>query len=192
MTNTKGKWATPDTDKGKIAADIRTAVRNAMEREPYDHSSVEAIRKRIMAYFEECATEGKPPRIEGLTNALDVSRMTLLNWQKEGGRRGELIRQSKGVISDLLEAWSMEGQIPSIHWMFMAKTAFGYIENNRTVHAVEVINGKDGTRELTKEEIIRRLPDAEFSNYDNEDIAGLLEVENTSVPRKTLHDKKDE
>lgn len=189
MPNTKGKWATPGGDGNKIAADIRAAVRNAMEREPYDHNDTEAIEKRILTYFEECANEGKPPRIEGLTNALDVSRMTLLNWQKEGGKRGELIRKAKGIVSDLLEAWSMEGEIPSIHWMFMAKTAFGYIENNRTIHAVETINGTDEVLLPTRKEIAQRLPDFELG-YDDANLMELLEVENALVPGETLHDKK--
>ena len=192
MPNTKEKWATPGGDDNKISADIRAAVRNAMEREPYNHNDTEAIKKRILSYFDECAEEGKPPRIEGLTNALDVSRMTLLNWQKEGGERGELIRKAKGVVSDLLEAWSMEGKIPSIHWMFMAKTAFGYIENNRTIHAVEVADGKERAWVPSKKEIIKRLPNVELLGCHNEDLEELLEEEDPLHTLSTLHDKRNE
>lgn len=34
MPNTKGKWATPEVEDNKIAADIRAAVNNAMGRKP--------------------------------------------------------------------------------------------------------------------------------------------------------------
>ena len=66
---------------------------------PPDQTSIEEIKERILTYFDECAKSGKPSRREGLTNALDVSRMTLLNWQKDGGERGELIRSAKVIRS---------------------------------------------------------------------------------------------
>lgn len=36
----------------------------------------------MLTYFDECAKSGKPPRIEGLTNALDVSRMKIRKVRK--------------------------------------------------------------------------------------------------------------
>jgi len=59
-------------------------LRKLISTRPYDHNDTEEIKERILTYFDECAKSGKPSRIEGLTNALDVSRMTLLNWQKDG------------------------------------------------------------------------------------------------------------
>lgn len=191
MPNTKGKYATPDVVENKIASDIRAAVQNAMGRKPYDHNDTEAIKERILTYFDECAKSGKPPRIEGLTNALDVSRMTLLNWQKEGGERGELIRRAKGVVSDLLETWSMEGAIPSIHWMFMAKTAFGYIENNRTIYAIESSNTLSNIEPPNVAEIEKRLKNAEPVGCSDDDLIKLLETEGGPVSQGTLHDKKE-
>ena len=61
MPNTKGKYATPDVVENKIASDIRAAVQNAMGRKPYDHNDTEAIKERILTYFDECAKSGKPP-----------------------------------------------------------------------------------------------------------------------------------
>lgn len=191
MSNTKGKYAVPDVVENRITSDIREAVRNAMGREPYDHTDTEAIKERILKYFDECAKGGRPPRVEGLTNALDVSRMTLLNWQKEGGERGELIRKAKGVISDLLEAWSMEGAIPSIHWMFMAKTAFGYIENNRTIYAIENSVTSDVVPPNAAE-IAKRLKNAEPVGCSDDDLLKQLEIEEEMpVLQGTLHDKKE-
>lgn len=190
MPNTKGNWATPEVEDNKIAADIRAAVNNAMGRKPYNHNDTEAIKERILTYFDECAKSGKPPRIEGLTNALDVSRMTLLNWQKEGGERGELIRRAKGVVSDLLETWSMEGEIPSVHWMFMAKTAFGYIENNRTIFAIENTSPITDTGVSSVQEIERRLINAEPVGCSDDDLIKLLETEESPISHETLHDNR--
>ena len=85
----------------------------------------------------------------------------------------------------------MEGAIPSIHWMFMAKTAFGYIENNRTIYAIESSNTLSNIETPNVAEIEKRLKNAEPVGCSDDDLIKLLETEGSPVSQGTLHDKKE-
>lgn len=114
---------------------------------------IDGIEKRIQYYFEYCINNSIRPGVEGMCLALGTSRQTLLNWQNEGGKKGELIDRAKQLIAALLENWSVTGKINPVTAIFLMKNHFNYVDKAE----VEVAPKQALGEHLTVHDIAARI-----------------------------------
>ena len=74
------------------------------------------VRARVKWFFQWC--------IDG-----EVRRQTLLNWQHEGGLRGEVITAAKQAIAALTEQWGLTGKLNPAAFCFILKNHFNYSDS---------------------------------------------------------------
>ena len=87
------------------------------------------IEERDKYFFDWCVRTDTRPGVELLALSLQTTRQTLWNWQKEGGRRGEIITIAKQMLAALLENWGQTGKINPAALCFLMKNNFGYADN---------------------------------------------------------------
>ena len=88
------------------------------------------VRKRIEYMFQRCIEEDVKPGVEMMALSLGVTRQTLLDWQKEGSERGEIITRAKQVLAALLENWGTTGKINVAAFCFLMKNHFKYRDDS--------------------------------------------------------------
>ena len=98
---------------------------------------------------------------------LGTTRVTLWEWQKKGGRRGELITLAKQVLAALLEQWGVTGKINPAALCFMMKNHYGYHDDTK----IEISTEENTMPKERPLEIVQRrklsppsLPDFELSD----------------------------
>ena len=99
-----------------------------------DESIVEEItddevEERVKYFFQWCVDNDVRPGVELLALSLGTTRQTLWNWQKEGGRKGEIITLAKQMLAALIENWGQTGKINPAALCFIMKNNFGYSDN---------------------------------------------------------------
>ena len=93
-----------------------------------DTGDPEAVKERIMQYFEKCKEHDLRPTVNGLSSALGVSRQQLWNW-KNGINRPqnyEVINWAYNKLEELWELYMMHGKIYPANAIFLGKNHFGY------------------------------------------------------------------
>lgn len=74
------------------------------------------VRARVKWFFQWCIDGEVRPGVEILALSLGCTRQTLLNWQHEGGLRGEVITAAKQAIAALTEQWGLTGKLNPAHF----------------------------------------------------------------------------
>ena len=97
------------------------------------------VEDRLKFFFEWCSQKHIRPTVSLMCLCLGYSKQTLWNWQKKGGRRGELIDRAKQVLEALMEQWMTTGKINPVSGIFCLKAAFGW----RDVMTIEAVPRRD-------------------------------------------------
>lgn len=138
---------------GDHARYIRHAMRN-FEIEPIDLGNINAVRERLLWYFDNCARDDVKPSVAGICNALCISHSTFGRWI-HGERRTEehqnLMQNVVDVMREIHETMMQEGTINPIIGIFLSKVHFGYVEKQE----VTVIPGPDPLGERVPAELLR-------------------------------------
>lgn len=96
-----------------------------------DTSDPEAIKERLMWYFERCIDNNMKPTMSGMAASLGVSRTTLWDWHN-GVRRPDnpehyqIVESAYNMLEQLMEMYMMNGQINPASGIFLLKNHFGY------------------------------------------------------------------
>ena len=105
-----------------------------------------AVEERVLWYFKHCAEDDMKPTVQGLANALGVSRQTLAKWANgerrgEKSDRGDLIKRAYAAMAELWEDYMQNGKINPVSGIFLGKNHFGYTDKQevtlRPGHAEE-------------------------------------------------------
>lgn len=87
------------------------------------------VKERVKWFFQWCIDGEVRPGVELLALSLGYTRQTLLNWQHEGGVRGEIITAAKQGIAALTEQWGLTGKLNPAAFCFILKNHFNYVDN---------------------------------------------------------------
>lgn len=117
----------PDVQPGEMAAIIERMTE--LQKLPRV-TEANGVRTRIEYMFQRCIEEDVKPGVEMMALSLGVTRQTLLDWQKEGSERGEIITRAKQVIAALLENWGTSGKINPAAFCFLMKNHFKYRDDS--------------------------------------------------------------
>ena len=96
---------------------------------PIDISDVTQVEERIQWYFNHCATDDMKPTVNGLCNALGISRDTLCQWKNENTRassHSDTIKKAYKILEQMWENYMMNGKINPVAGIFLGKNMFGY------------------------------------------------------------------
>lgn len=141
------------TEPGEISTSVELA--NAMSGlKPIDINNPKEIADRIDWYFRFCVENDVRPVVMGLCLVLDVSRQTLINWEKQQNERGAIIRRAKNKIRYLIEFWTESGKLSPPVGIFWAKNLLG-MSDNVTITAQSSDNSPRAS--LTPQEIAARI-----------------------------------
>lgn len=112
----------------------------------------EEIRSRIDQMFSLCMETETRPTVELLCLALKVTRQTLLDWQKAGEERGEIVTLAKQVLAALTDNWGMSGKLNPAAYCFNMKNNWGYCD---TI-SIKAEESKEITPEISASDIAAR------------------------------------
>jgi hypothetical protein len=120
---------------------------------PLKFPDVNELQERIDSYFEDCDDYKKPYTVCGLAYSLDVSRETLLNYEKKEKYFGTITR-AKQRIQTYAEEFLYTAK--SAHGvMFSLKNNFGWVDRKEVQADVNV----KGELDIRLNEAKRRLRD---------------------------------
>ena len=129
MANTKSNYpnAQPvNAEPGEISAIVeKMSYLRGLQRPQTD----DEVEERVKYFFQWCVDNDVRPGVELLALSLGTTRQTLWNWQKEGGRKGEIITLAKQMLAALIENWGQTGKINPAALCFIMKNNFGYSDN---------------------------------------------------------------
>lgn len=113
-----------------MSRDVTTLVKSPTKRSvgrPPKYSSPEAMQEIMAAYFENCKQRDKPYTMCGLALALDISRMTLINYRNKSREFEYVVKRARLFVErsneELLFVGS-KGQIKGA--IFTLKANFGW------------------------------------------------------------------
>lgn len=95
---------------------------------PKLYSSVEDMEKDIKKYFEECDKKEKPYTVSGLAYALNMSRQSLINYEKNE-MFFDTIKKAKLKVEQQLEENALLGKGNSTFTIFNLKNNFEWKDN---------------------------------------------------------------
>ena len=99
--------------------------------------TLKELEKRIAGYFAHCDEHKEPYCITGLALALDTSRRSLLNWEKDD-EFFHAIKRAKDECEFYIEKEALKGKLPPAVAIFCLKN-FGWTDKQEHEHT-----GKDG------------------------------------------------
>ncbi len=108
----------------------------AWDLPPIDISDVAQVEERIQWYFNHCATDDMKPTVNGLCNALGISRDTLCQWKNEGTRaatHSDIIKKAYKILEQMWENYMMNGKINPVAGIFLGKNMFNYQDKQEVV-----------------------------------------------------------
>ena len=161
MANRKSNWPTaqqPDVEPGEMSKAV--ALMNSI-RDRTRPKTDDELEQRVGEFFQWCADSDVRPGVELLALSLGTTRQTLLTWQKNGGRRADIITQAKQVIAALLENWGQNGKINPAAFCFLMKNNFGYADSV-TIEAVrheDAVPTLEQIEQRRQERIAQGAPD---------------------------------
>lgn len=168
MANIKSNYPNAQEVKaepGEISAIVeKMSYLRGLQRPQTD----DEVEERVRYFFQWCVDNDVRPGVELLALSLGTTRQTLWNWQKEGGRKGEIITLAKQMLAALIENWGQTGKINPAALCFIMKNNFGYSDNVQVelsqqdnkahVQSIEEIQAR---YKLNEGEILE-LPKADF------------------------------
>lgn len=101
--------------------------------------SPEALQKEIDRYFDDSIADNTPVTIEGLCVFLNITRQTLLNYEKEGGYNEyfDVIKMAKQKITANMITRGLMNEINTPLTIFLLKNQ-GYSDKQEIEHSGEV------------------------------------------------------
>ena len=105
--------------------DMKTMKRKNPVGRPLKYPNVDLLQAAIDAYFAECKETGEPLTVEGLADALEMDRRTLLNYE-DRDEFFSTIKKAKGKILRNLVVRSLTGVGNSASTIFNLKNNYGY------------------------------------------------------------------
>ena len=170
MANNKSNFPNAQDVKakpGEISAIVEKMTHLRGLKRPQTDEEVE---ERVKYFFQWCIDNDVRPGVELMALALGTTRQTLWNWQREGGRKGDIITLAKQVLAALIENWGQTGKINPAALCFLMKNNFGYSDNvqlevsqsnNEPKQTIEEITARYATMHQTETGRLE-LPKAEF------------------------------
>lgn len=125
---------------------------------PIDIADAKQVDDRIFWYFNHCVDSDMKPTVQGLCNAIGISRDTLNKWCNAGTRaltHTDLIKKAYILLQELYEDYMLNGKINPVAGIFIGKNHFGYQDKTEVV----LTPNKPLGEEKTPEEIIKSLPE---------------------------------
>ena len=95
---------------------------------PKKYLTPEEMQKDISKYFEECDTNNKPYTISGLAYALDMTRQSIINYEKDE-LFFDTIKKAKLKVEQQLEENALIGKGNSTFTIFNLKNNFEWKDN---------------------------------------------------------------
>ena len=116
---------------------------------PLKFKTVEEMKEKIDAYFEECIESGRPFTITGLALALDTTRDLLLDYQE------------KDEYSDTIKKAKLRCENYAEEFLFKGKNVVGSIFNLKNNYKrwddKQIIENKNNNDNLSPEELDQRI-----------------------------------
>lgn len=99
---------------------------------PIDTNDTKQLQQRIDKYFMSCIEHGCIPGLEGLCNAIGISRATWNNWRSGGRRFGQehqsIVMKAEQILKAYMEQSILDGEIQSIPAIFMMSNQYDYVQ----------------------------------------------------------------
>ena len=96
---------------------------------PIDISDPKQVEDRLQWYFNHCAEDDMKPTVNGMCNALGISRDTLCDWKNGDNRAAthlDIIKKAYKILEQMWENYMMNGKINPVAGIFLGKNMFGY------------------------------------------------------------------
>ena len=100
-------------------------------------NDAEAVKERIVNYFEICAEDDMKPSVAGLALALDIDRVYL--WEIRTGRKGKnpevanALKRAMKILDLQMVDYMQNGKINPVSGIFLMKNNFGYADKQEVV-----------------------------------------------------------
>jgi hypothetical protein len=94
---------------------------------PRLYTSKEEVEGLIQDYFNECEAKDKPKTMQGLANALGMSRETLCQYSRQEEFADAIRKARQQVVSEIEEKLLKSGQ-PTIGCIFWLKNNAGWVD----------------------------------------------------------------
>lgn len=132
------------TEGGRSAKFIRHAMA-AWNLPAIDISDAKQVEDRIEWYFNQCAIDDVKPGVEGMCNALGITRDTLWRWlngKTRAATHSDVLQKAYSILKAVWEASMQSGSINPVSGIFIAKNCFGYKDQTELKVAT---NGDEAT-----------------------------------------------
>lgn len=125
---------------------------------PKKFSSKEEMEAVIDAYFAECDRKGDPYTVEGLAVALDISRNTLLTYEKMPDHEefNDTVKRAKMKVQSNMVTRGLKGAGNPTLTIFLLKNNHGYEDRS-----VSEIKEERLIKGMTKDQVAEVLSDEE-------------------------------
>lgn len=131
-----GKYNFPNAVQPENPEDVREALgsvlywyKRGMESKPVTDDEVE---DRVLEYLSTCYNTGQRMTVEKLALALDVTRVTLHDWETgrtQSPRRANIIKKAKEAMAAYDADMVSAGKLNPVPYIFRAKNYYGMKDN---------------------------------------------------------------
>ena len=104
---------------------------------PKKYSEVETLKKKIDEYFADSEQKKEVPTVCGLALAVDMTRETLLQYEKQEGF-SDPIKKAKMKIAANYERMMVTGKGSAVGLIFNLKNNFGWRDQQEVKHSGSV------------------------------------------------------
>lgn len=104
---------------------------------PKKYTKAEKMQEKIDKYFIECELKEEPPTVCGLALALDMDRVTLLEYEKLG-EFSSTVKKAKLKIAANYERMMVSGKGSTVGLIFNLKNNFGWRDQQEVKHSGSV------------------------------------------------------
>ena len=101
------------------------------------YSVVQTLKKKIEEYFADCEQKKEVPTVCGLALAVDMTRETLLQYEKQEGF-SDPIKKAKMKIAANYERMMVTGKGSAVGLIFNLKNNFGWRDQQEVKHSGSV------------------------------------------------------
>lgn len=116
----------------QIRQDAARIVIECASLPPINLDDAEQIQKRIAWYFNKCLEEGYVLSIEGMCNALHVTKKTFMSWLDGTSRKGtehmKIAQLAFQTLTAYMEGGLLSGDIPAVPAIFVMSNNYGYVQ----------------------------------------------------------------
>ena len=103
---------------------------------PVKYETAEQMQEVIDSYFERCEETQEPLTIEGLASALDMSRMSIVNYSKNEDFF-YTIKKAREKINQNFAMRALKGDYNAAISIFLMKNNFGYVDKVESTVSTE-------------------------------------------------------